>query len=72
MYYKVSYAPFLFECWLNGLVVDEECSAIVSNGIISLNFNKASQGTHWSQLFHEEFQNKELLKQIREDAIVIH
>ncbi len=68
-YCKVSYAPFLFECWFAGLVRDEECSAIVANGIISIQFNKLHDG-EWPALFHEEFHNKELLKKIREDALV--
>lgn len=71
-YCKVSYAPFLFECWFCGLVKDEECSAIVANGIISLQFNKLHDDKEeWPGLFHGEFQNKELLKKIREDALVI-
>lgn len=68
-YCKVSYAPFFFECWFSEQVVDEECSAIVSNGVISLKFNKMFERT-WPELFHSEFQNKELLKTIRENAIV--
>lgn len=68
-YFKVSYAPFLFECWFPQMVKDEECSAIVSNGIISLKFEKLLE-KEWPSLFHEEFKDKELLKKIREEALV--
>lgn len=36
--------------------------------MISLQFNKLDEKT-WTDLFHAEFTNKELLKQIREEAI---
>ena len=47
---------------------DEEVKAIVSNGIISLQFNKQFERP-WPNLFHAECENKELLRKIREDAI---
>lgn len=68
-YCKLSYPPFLFECWFYDKVTDANCVAIVSNGIISLQFFKFKEAT-WPQLFHPEHDNKELLKQIREEAIV--
>lgn len=67
-YCKISYPPFFFECWFNGMVRDEECTAVVNNGIISLTFNKQDQ-KEWTDLFHSEHGNKELLKVIREEAI---
>jgi dyslexia susceptibility 1 candidate gene 1 protein len=67
---KVSYPPFLFECWFRENVKDEECLAIVKNGVISLKFNKLKENI-WSDLFHLDFQNKELLKKVRENAIVL-
>jgi len=67
---QVSYAPFLFECWFYAKVADEECSAVVSGGVISLTFNKLIAGKDWPDLFHDEFANKQLLGQIRQEAIV--
>jgi len=51
-------------------VTDEECSALVNNGIISLKFTKQISGKEWPDLFHPEFGNKQLLGQIRQEAIV--
>ena len=67
-YCKISYAPFFFECWFSGIVRDEECTAVVNNGIISLTFNKQDE-KEWTDLFHSEHGNKELIKVIREEAI---
>ena len=43
---------------------------MVNNGVISLKFNKQVSGKDWPDLFHFEFSNKQLLGQIRQDAIV--
>ncbi len=66
---QVSYPPFLFECWFNNRIKDEECNAIVKNGIISLQFSKQIEQI-WPDLFHSEYQNKELVNQIRQEAIL--
>lgn len=66
---KVSYPPFLFECWFHEKIKDEECFAIVKNGVISIQFNKEKEEL-WPDLFHSNFNDKEQLKKIREEAIV--
>ena len=43
--------------------------AIVKNGIISLQFNKQTESI-WPDLFHPESTDKDLVKQIREQAIL--
>ncbi|CAF0793962.1 unnamed protein product [Brachionus calyciflorus] len=65
---KVSYPPFLFECWFYERVNDDNSIAVVKNGIISLQFNKAEENT-WPSLFHKDHENKDLLKLVREEAI---
>jgi hypothetical protein len=56
LFEKVSYPPFIFECWFNDLLTDEECVAVVNNGIISLQFNKAEKRM-WDDLFHSDYGN---------------
>lgn len=81
---QVSFPPFLFECWLYDTIQDEEGSAIVNNGIISLRFSKQEEKL-WPNLFHTDhgnfhfillaiifmciIENKELVKEVRENAI---
>ena len=42
---------------------------IVNNGFITVQFNKEEERL-WPQLFHDDFENKELTRQVREAAIV--
>jgi hypothetical protein len=51
---KISYSPFIFECWLHEKIKDEEGTAIVNNGIISLQFSKEEE-VIWPCLFHPDF-----------------
>ena len=53
-FFKLSYPPFLFECWFYDKIKDEKGVAVVNNGIISLQFLKFSEKT-WPTLFHPEF-----------------
>lgn len=65
---KVSYPPFLFECWFNEKINDDNSVVVVKNGIISLQFSKAEE-TLWPDLFHKDFKNKDLVKLVRDEAI---
>jgi len=56
IFIKVSYPPFLFECWFHDKIADENVSAIINNGIIALTFKKATDGL-WPTLFHQDFGN---------------
>jgi HSP20 family molecular chaperone IbpA len=44
----------LFECWFYDKIKDENCKAVVNNGIISVQFSKEEEKS-WPNLFHPDF-----------------
>ncbi|XP_060067258.1 dynein axonemal assembly factor 4-like [Ylistrum balloti] len=67
-YLKVSCPPYLFECLLYAEVEDKKSIAQVGNGAVVFKLFKKEPGI-WSNLFSEDFTNKEVMKVKREEAI---
>ncbi|XP_013406783.1 dynein assembly factor 4, axonemal [Lingula anatina] len=67
-YLKVSYPPYFFEVLLFAPVEDTKSSAQVGNGAVVFNLTK-KEPVLWSQLQSPDFNNKEFMRQKREDVI---
>lgn len=67
-YCKVAYPPFYFECWLNDKIDDDKSLVSINNGIVSLELFKV-EDKRWTSLYHDNYENKDLMRQIREAAL---
>ncbi|CAF1460281.1 unnamed protein product, partial [Didymodactylos carnosus] len=68
-YIKISFLPFMFECYLLHLIDDDQSKTIVKDGFIELTLTKQTP-ERWNKLSHADSDNKEIMKTIREDAVV--
>ncbi|KAK3586823.1 hypothetical protein CHS0354_020039, partial [Potamilus streckersoni] len=69
-YLKVSYPPYLFECFLRAPVDDVGGTAQVGNGAVVFKLPKKDQRI-WFKLHSDILGDKEAMKQKREEAIKI-
>ncbi|CAH1800547.1 unnamed protein product [Owenia fusiformis] len=67
-YLKVSFPPYLFECFLYAAVDDDSSSAKIGNGMVVFKLTKKSPEI-WPELQTNEIENKEALKAKRATAI---
>jgi dyslexia susceptibility 1 candidate gene 1 protein len=67
-YLKVSYPPFYFECWLNAKIDDDKSLLSINDGIVSLELFKLEEKI-WESLHNNDHENKELMMQIRQEAL---
>lgn len=67
-YIKVSFPPYLFECFLFGSVDDRNSKAQVGNGAVTFSLQK-KEPEIWSQLQADYKDDKNKTKEIREEAI---
>lgn len=65
---KVSFPPYLFECLLYAPVDDQASTAQIGNGAVVFKLKKQEAGM-WLQLTKEEADNKNIIKQKKEEAI---
>ena len=67
-YIKVNYPPYLFEVYLYGEVIEEQCTAKVGNGVIEFRLIKKEIGL-WGSLASKEAETKHVLEEKRAEAV---
>eukprot|EP00794_Sanderia_malayensis_P005280 gene5280-5948_t len=68
-YIKASYAPYIFEVFLNAPVDDSRSKAVIKNGQIHFELQKRDTESTWSLLQHEKHKDKEFMQIERQDAV---
>ncbi|CAF3440568.1 unnamed protein product [Rotaria sp. Silwood1] len=67
-YLKVSFPPFFYEVFLYDLIDDDKSKIIVQNGFVEVTLTKQIP-RKWNQLAHVQSDDKELMKNLREEAL---
>ncbi|CAF0803028.1 unnamed protein product [Rotaria sordida] len=67
-YLKVSFPPFFYEVFLYDLIDDDKSRIVVQNGFVEITLTKQI-ARKWNQLSHVQSDDKEIMKNLREEAL---